>query len=77
MDKTKIDFAPGLSDCTLHFHCMMVILTHFSNTALGLLLQSCFKWKPRNWAKLMCVCGGGGGGTLTQGSVFHPSTLML
>ena len=74
MDKIKIiaDFAPDLSECTLHLFSYVslhdcIILINFCYTALGLLFQSCLTWKPQNWAKAEVD-------TLTQGNVPQPST---
>ena len=73
MDKIKIvaDFKPDLSECTLHLFSYdslhdCIVLINFCYTALGLLFQSCLKWKPRNWAKAV-------GDTLSQGKVSPPS----
>ena len=75
-DKIKVveDFAPELSECILHLSSYVslhacIVLIKFCYTALGLLFQSCLKWKLWNWAKAVW-------GSLPHGKVSTPSTLM-
>ena len=52
--------------CFLLLHCIVSYSYSFSYNALGLLLQSCLRWKLRNRANRV-------GDTVAQGSVPQPS----